>query len=297
MNLPKAPKVSVIVPNYNYARYLPGTIDSVLNQTYENIEIIVVDDGSKDDSSEVLAGYGSKIKVLFQQNQGVSAARNAGIGESEGEYIAFLDADDEWFPEKVEKQVEKFLQNEELGLVHAGLENIDDSGNVLSTELNGKEGRVSRNLLLIETVVLGGGSGFMIARKALDKVSGFDTRLSTSADWDFLYHIACHYSFGFVPEILLKYRIHSSNMHNNVGLMESDMMASYEKIFSDKNNKDLAIKRNAYGNLHLVLAGSYFQAGDYLQFVKHSIKSLWFTPRNFIYFLQYPKRLWGKKRK
>ena len=88
--------VSVIIPNYNYAHYLREAIDSALGQTYPHIEIIVVDDGSKDGSDEVIRSYGDRIRSVFQQNKGVSAARNAGVISGSGEYVAFLDADDSW---------------------------------------------------------------------------------------------------------------------------------------------------------------------------------------------------------
>ncbi|HEY0656892.1 MAG TPA: glycosyltransferase family A protein, partial [Pyrinomonadaceae bacterium] len=106
MNLPK---VSVIIPNYNYAKYIAETIDSVLAQTYPNLEVIVVDDGSKDDSLKILRSYGDKITVIEQKNQGVARARNIGTAYSNGEYIAFLDADDVWLPEKLARQMEKFF--------------------------------------------------------------------------------------------------------------------------------------------------------------------------------------------
>src|SRR5438045_4325502 len=93
--------VSVVIPNYNYARYVGDAVDSVLGQTYADLEVIVVDDGSTDASRDVLLSYGDSVKTISQQNQGVSAARNNGVAASRGEFVAFLDADDLWLPEKV----------------------------------------------------------------------------------------------------------------------------------------------------------------------------------------------------
>jgi glycosyltransferase involved in cell wall biosynthesis len=282
------PLVSVIIPNYNYAQYLREAIDSVLNQTYSNLEIIVVDDGSKDDSKKVLSGYGEKIKTIFQQNQGVSAARNNGAKASGGEFIAFLDADDVWLPEKIEKQIRKFGLDKNLGLVHVGVEEIDADGKRIQTLLNGLEGTVSHELLLLKrAVILGGGSGLMIPRKVFDEVGGFDLRLSTSADWDIFYRIASRYAVGFVSEILLKYRFHNSNMHGNIGRMEHDMMLGFEKAFS---NGATVRKSECYGNLHRTLAGSYFHAKQYSDFVRHTIRSIWNKPSNLGYFVQFPLR-------
>ena len=131
--------VSVVIPNYNYARFLPEAIDSVLAQTYGQIEIIVVDDGSTDDSREILDGYGDRVTVIFQQNAGVSAARNNGVSRSRGEYLAFLDADDAWLPAKIERQIAAFRGDEEIGLVHVGMVEIDGSGNSLSERTDGRE--------------------------------------------------------------------------------------------------------------------------------------------------------------
>lgn len=285
------PLVSVIIPNYNYANYLREAIDSVLTQTYSNIEIIVVDDGSEDDSRKVLEAYGDRITPIFQENSGVSAARNNGVKHSKGEYVAFLDADDIWLPKKIEKQVEHFDTREEFGLIHVGVEDIDSEGNSLEERLDGLSGRVSHEFLLFERpVVLGGGSGLMVPRRVFDEVEGFDLELLTSADWDLFFRISRIYEIGFVPEVLLRYRIHGANMHGNISRMEREMMYGYEKAFS-ANSEDLeALKEVAYSNLHRTLAGSYFRAGQYSDFVRHALNSLYLRPRNLGYFLRFPLR-------
>jgi glycosyltransferase involved in cell wall biosynthesis len=283
------PLVSVIIPNYNYANYLREAIDSVLTQTYANIEVIVVDDGSKDESKEILQSYGDKITAIFQRNQGVAAARNNGVAKSKGDYIAFLDADDVWLPKKLERQVEKILSDKNLGLVHVGVEDIDARGKSIETRLDGLEGEVSHELLIFKrSVILGGGSGIMVSRKVLEEIGGFDLRLSTSADWDLFYQISSRYSVGFTNEVLLKYRIHGSNMHGNIPRMECEMLIGFEKAFSSEKHQD--IKKTAYGNLYQVLAGSYFRVGNYAGFARSAMKSLWLTPNNFTYFAKFPMR-------
>jgi Glycosyltransferases, probably involved in cell wall biogenesis len=287
------PLISVIIPNYNYSKYLREAIESVLEQTYPNIEVIVVDDGSKDNSKEILESYEGKIKTVFQKNQGVSAARNNGAAISSGEFLAFLDADDVWFPTKIEKQVQKFLSDEGLGLVHVGVEEINADGKGIRTLLNGLEGNVSHEFLLFErAVILGGGSGFMVSRKVFEEVGGFDPRLSTSADWDIFYRVSSRYRVGFVPEILLKYRVHNSNMHANIPRMEHDMMLGFEKAFAAGASVN---RRECYGNLHRTLAGSYFHANQYLEFLRHTVKSIWNKPSNLAYFAQFPLRRLRKK--
>ncbi|MFN0140822.1 MAG: glycosyltransferase family 2 protein [Pyrinomonadaceae bacterium] len=290
------PLVSVIIPNYNYANYVCEAINSALDQTYENLEIIVVDDGSADNSAEIFKGYGDKITTIFQQNAGVSAARNNGVKHSSGEYVAFLDADDFWLPQKIEKQVNLFESEKDLGLVHVGVEEIDANGNMLRTRLDGMSGAVSREFLLFErSVVLGGGSGFALPRRIFDEVGGFDLDLQTSADWDLFFRVSRAYNIGFVPDVLLKYRIHGSNMHGNIKRMEREMLYGFEKAFADKSADIQRIKRKAYGNLHKTLAGSYFRTREYRDFVRHTFKSLYLNPGNIGYFAGFPARLLQRK--
>jgi len=114
------PKVSIIIPTYNQSQYLEEAMESVLNQTYQNIEIIIVDDGSTDNTSEVVKSFDNKIIYIPQKNKGASSARNAGIKKAQGQYVAFLDSDDMWIKNKLEKQI-KFIQNNpEIGLLGTG---------------------------------------------------------------------------------------------------------------------------------------------------------------------------------
>ena len=204
-------KVSVIIPNYNYKRFLGEAVDSALGQTYNDIEVVVVDDGSKDGSREIIEGYARRIEAIFQQNQGVAAARNNGVAASNGEYIAFLDADDVWLPTKLELQAGLFAGDPELGMVHVGIVEIDDAGNCLDEHLNGQQGWVADELLRFQRgVILGGGSGIMVRRDVFEEIGGFDTRMSTSADWDLFYRIASRRRVGFIRRVLLKYRVHGT---------------------------------------------------------------------------------------
>ena len=117
-----APRISVVIPAYNAAPYIAAAIDSVVGQTYKDLEIIVVDDGSVDNTAAVLQTYGNKVRYVRQENQGVSSARNHGIRVAQGELIAFLDADDVWFPEKLELQTQFLSAHEEAALVFGDLE-------------------------------------------------------------------------------------------------------------------------------------------------------------------------------
>lgn len=292
------PLVSVVIPNHNYARFLSQTIESVLAQSYGNVEIVVVDDGSTDDSIAILRGYKEHVRWVEQPNQGVATARNRGVTESDGELVAFLDADDVWLPQKLVRQVQRFLDEPELGLVHCGVEDINEMGAPLRSHTDGLQGWVAKDLLLFKRpVILGGGSGTLIPRATFEKVGGFDERLSTSADWDLYCRIALSQPVGFVPEVLMQYRVHGANMHANIISMEHDMLLAYSKAFDIHNAEIQTIRRRCYGNLHINLAGSFFRSGRYFDFARHALKSVWLTPDNLAHVFGFPARWWDRRRR
>jgi glycosyltransferase involved in cell wall biosynthesis len=289
-------RISVVIPTYNYGRFIAEAIESVLRQTRAADEIIVVDDGSTDDTEAVVAAFGDKVRYIRQENAGVCAARNRGVWESSGDVIAFLDADDIWHAEKIEKQLEKFAADGEIGLVHCGMREFDsETGETLRLHAEGMGGDVADELLLWErTAIIGCGTAVMVSRKAFDEAGGFDTRLKVSEDWDLCYRIARRYKVGFVPEVLVDYRSHGAAAHRNVREMERSMGIFYEKAFSE-GGEVLQLKNRALGNYHKVLAGSYFYSGQYADFVRHAVKSVLRRPRNLGYFLQFPMRRLRRK--
>ena len=227
-------KVSVIIPNYNYAYYVGEAIQSALEQTYQNIEIIVVNNGSTDNSMEVLRSFGNKIVVVDQTNLGQSGARNAGLTRSTGELIAFLDADDLWEPTKLEKQIG--LLQPDTQLIYTGLSRFDSqSGLTLSSDLPTFRGVcISR---FIENpgiaVVLGGESSALFTRELLSKVGEFDTALNISAGWDFFRRCSLFTNFNYVPEVLARYRIHANNMSSSPKNRISDYRLAFYKLSAD----------------------------------------------------------------
>jgi hypothetical protein len=165
---------------------------------------------------------------------------------------------------------------------------IDPDDKPCGENRDGLEGWVSEEFLYFERgVVIGAGSTSLVPRSVFDEVGGFDSRLSTSADWDFSYRISTKYPVGFVDENLVLYRVHNSNMHSNIRLMEHDMLLGYEKAFNEATSAD---RHYCYGNLHRTLAGSYFQAGQYRNFAIHTWKSLVNRPASIFYFLDFPRR-------
>ena len=286
--------ISVIIPTYNYGRFIADAIHSLLAQTRLPDEIIVIDDGSTDDTAEVVEKFSDDVKYIRQENAGVSAARNRGVAKSSGDLIAFLDADDMLEPTALEKQVQKF-RDPTIGLVHCGMREFDSAtGATLRIRTDGGDAAIAENLLLWEGAVIAGpGGAVLVSRKAFDDAGGFDTRINVGEDWDFCYRVARKFKVGFVPEPLVNYRIHSAGAHHNIREMERGMSLFYEKAFADPSVEHL--RGRAYGNFHKILAGSYFHSGEYGRFLLHSLKSIWMRPQNLKYFLAFPSRRFKTK--
>lgn len=274
-------RVSVIIPAYNQARFVSEAIESALAQTYSSYEVIVVNDGSTDNTAEILAAFAAdpRVRIVHRSNGGVASARNAGAAMASGTLLAFLDADDIWLPQKLEMQVARFVQNPSLGLVHCGVTEIDDTGAALRERTDGLEGNVALDLVLFERpVILGGGSGAMIPSNVFTEIGRFDERMSTSADWDLFFRIASRYRVGFVPETLLRYRIHGANMHGNIRAMRHDMLLGFDKAFATRGPELQRRRRYAYGRLHLVLAGSFWVTRERPAALRHAAQALWYHP-------------------
>jgi glycosyltransferase involved in cell wall biosynthesis len=288
--------VSVVIPTFGHARFLPACLDSVLAQTHRPAEIVVVDDGSTDDTPAVLERYRGQVAVLRQANRGVSAARNAGAARATGDVLAFLDADDVWLPRKLEAQLTLLGSQPELGLVHCGVEEMDGEGRPLSVRLDGQAGRVAEEMMLFRrSVILGGGSAAVVPRPRFEEVEGFDERLSTSADWDLHHRLARRHPVGFVPEVLVRYRVHAGNMHADVSRTAREMLAAYARAFAE--DAALApIRDRAYGGLHAMLSGSFHAQGRYGRSLDHGLRALWHDPTRLSRLLGFPARRWRRRR-
>lgn len=286
-----APTVSVIMPTYNYARYVAGALESVLAQTRPPHEVIVVDDGSTDATPEILAAFGSRIRVIRQQNQGGAASRNTGAAAATGDLLAFIDSDDRWMPAKLERQVARFLEDPALGLVHCGVLEIDAAGRPLRRVTRGAEGWITEKLLLFrEPVILGGSSGMVVPRAVFEEVGGIDARLFNNDDWDLWYRIGLRYRVGFIPELLVQYRRHSGSLSGNIPRIEQGVLRIYDKAFAEAPPAIQRLRRRAYGNLHIGIAGFYLRAGQPGPALHRIACSLAMTPENVFWLLGYPFR-------
>lgn len=232
------PRISVIIPTYNAARFVAEAIDSALGQTLAPLEVIVVDDGSTDETERVLESYGDRIRVVRQSNGGPAAARNRGIQESKGNLIAFLDHDDVWLAEKLKKQWERLRNHPGAGLVHSNYFSWrEDTGEmVLERDPSDDHSghcyvKTFMNNSIIPSVV-------MIKRECLDRVGPFDESIlpASADDYDLFLRLARHYEFAYLNEPLTLYRLHSSNASNAGLVMATKTLLVVRKCLSDDPN-------------------------------------------------------------
>lgn len=228
------PKVSVIIPTYNREQKIQYAIRSVLRQAYQNFEIIIVDDGSTDNTEQLIEDLqkkDSRVKYLKQENSGgTSKPRNLGISKSRGKYLAFLDSDDEWMETKLEKQLELFRNSDDpnLGFVacNAIIINKREESKIYSLP---KYKNYFKEFLT--RTIITSCSSVVIKKSVINKVGGFDENLKTGVDWEMWIRISKSFNFNFVDEPLIKYYVHKNNISSpsNIAKREKDLRYIFEK--------------------------------------------------------------------
>lgn len=293
------PKVSLVIPTFNCEQYLSEAIESVLNQTYCDFEILVVDDGSTDNTRAKIERYKSMIRYIPQNNQGPSAARNLGIRHSNGKYIGFLDADDLWFPEKLKLQVDYLEQVHDVGLVTCDALSFKDNTILvpsMAEERKLHSGWVLKYLLRENFLNT---NNVLIKRDVFEKVGFFDEHRKFSEDYDLWLRIAKYYKIGYVDQVLTKYRIHNKNR----SLISREAV---EKAHLELVLKYLKDGRFSFFQRRAILAHNYFKYGynyfydqEYLKarnLLKMSILSNPFNLKAYVYLFSslFPKKIINK---
>ncbi len=228
------PRVSVVVPCFNHGHFLARAIDSILAQSRQDFEVLVVDDGSTDQTRAVVQGYPNRgerrVRYVWQENRGLPGARNTGIRAARGELIALLDADDSWRPEFLAATGAYLEAHPEAGAVHTGCFFIDARENRLPQV---STGTVPAGMM--RTALVGGEffipSAVLVRRRCFDQVGLFDESLRASEDWDMWLRVAAAVPFGSLPDPLVEYRIHDGNMSGGVERMLRTQLAVVEKHF------------------------------------------------------------------
>jgi glycosyltransferase involved in cell wall biosynthesis len=289
----KNPKVSVIIPTYNRAHLIDKAIKSVLNQTYQDYEIIVVDNASTDNTKEVVKGFNNfKIRYIYYcDNRGSSVARNVGIRASQGEFIALLDSDDEWLPEKLDRQVE-VLQNEspEVGVVYSDVLYIDENSKNMNRKLCNpkKEGYIYEDLLGGNCV--GTPSALLIKKECFHRFGLFDDLLKYHEDWDMWIRIAKYYRFVFIEVPLVKYRLHSNRISEN---LELTIIAS-NRILAKYTN-ELKKRRGVHSKIYFNIGNIFCHIGKTKEGQRYLLRAISLYPFCIRYYICVFSSLFGPK--
>ena len=264
--------ISVIIPAYNQAQYLAIAIQSVLDQTFDDYEIIVIDDGSTDNTREIAQSFGEKIRYICQTNKGLAGARNAGIVQATGEYIALLDSDDQWLPNHLNTLITLTKQHSTASVFYSGARYIDAKGHHLP-QLTGNhavlpsdniyEALLEANFIIPSTA--------MLRRKVASEVGLFDEcpAIKGCEDWDIWLRLAKQgYKFVGASECTIHYRLHGSSLSANPTKMQNAALSVIEKHFGPDGGQPQSWssdKRRAYGGVYRYHGiTSIIRQGDWL---------------------------------
>lgn len=292
------PKISVIIPTYNYGEYVSEALDSVLAQTYKDYEIIVIDDGSTDNTKDIVGKYIENsignIKYIYQENKGVSNARNTGIKNARGEYIAFLDADDIWFPDKLELQMDLFEKNPELGLVFCNTFSFNEHSSSKKTgfQLNpaGEPAKILQSLVIRNRIST---NTVIVKKRYFDKTGLFDEDLRFGEDYDMWLRIAKYYKVDYLNTVLTKYRLHVNNLSKINKEKEERVIIDMIKIRKRALQENPEIFKNmnsrtsneCYYQLYLNLANFYLSFGINDKARRNILQYIRFYPYNLTPYL------------
>lgn len=213
----KAPLVSVVTATYNMGQYLRGAIDSVLTQDWPAVEVILVDDGSTDNTAQALEAYADepRVTVIRQVNAGQTKAKNAGLRAARGEFVGFCDADNVWLPGKLRRQVSVLQANPSAGVVYGDVTLIGPAGESLPTpRVTRWGGRITGRLLADNFVTF---NTTLAPRRVLEEFGGFDESLRMAIDYDLWLRVSTKYEFLYLPETFVQYRIWGGQMSHRTG--------------------------------------------------------------------------------
>ncbi|MCW1908062.1 MAG: glycosyltransferase [Candidatus Saccharibacteria bacterium] len=225
--------VDIVMPTFNSMRWLPKTIESILSQTHQNWKLYITDDGSSDDTKKYILGLKEKrIHYISQQHKGAAAARNSGITQGSSPFIAFIDADDIWYPTKLADQLQLMQQDTTVGLVYGQHYNINDQDIITSSLKIDKRGDLFEELCH-GNCIAGSASMAMISRSIVDKVGVFREDLVNGEDWEYWLRISQHCKIDYVPKIIAAIRQHGDSVQSNTKRMADGLVQAFEVITSE----------------------------------------------------------------
>ena len=271
------PKVSVVIPTFNRAGFLRAAISSVLDQTYQDFEIIVVDDASTDNTRKVVTAFNDeRIRYIrHDKNTGEAGARNTGILNTDGEYIAFLDDDDEWLSEKLELQVRKFENSHaKTSLIYTGYFIFDD----IEKKISGQRVPFSKGDAyhdLLKKNIIGVPSTVLLKKECIAKIGLFDSAVAYGLDYDYWIRVSRHYHFEFIAEPLVKYRIHENRLSNDI-----ELKARGFRDLAKKYGRRIISKNRVFRDIFPELGITRCDKGDMKEGIKAFLWAVRFNPLN-----------------
>ncbi len=272
------PTVSVIIHTYNNEKFIAETIESVLNQTYKDYEIIIVDDGSVDGTRDALSPYKQKIRYHYKENGGIASAKNTGISLSEAEFVAFLDHDDLWVSDKLQLQMECFKENPQVGLVYAQYTSFRDGKELRTKPEKGYSGWIFKELLAKSFIQT---STVMVKKECLNIVGSYDESFSLGDEYDMFLRISKKFQCGFVDKGLTRYRVHDTNASNNDFLFDNENLGVYKKIydnFTDLDGEEKKILRKRIARYSMKVAEGLISQGKLEESKKYQKDALNYLP-------------------
>lgn len=292
------PLVSIIIPVYNGSNYLKESIESALSQTYDNIEIIVVNDGSKDEgkTESIALSYGDRIRYLNKENGGVSSALNYGIRNMNGEWFSWLSHDDLYFPTKIEDEVNAIIDSKGKFVVYCGGILIDSDGNKINVKLRSIEKTDdSPKETMLKNLKHNrlGGCSFLVSKMAFDEVGLFDENIRTVSDYDMWYRLLFNdYKFIFVNKSLVKTRVHKKQVTYTMSTLGTNEFETFHNWVADRlyNKKEWCDYNSMMYVASCALRRGFKHSADYIfkycskltkNKLKFSLEKRWLFIHNF----------------
>lgn len=277
-------RIAAVIPTFNYGRFLPRALESAQRQTRPPDEILVVDDGSTDDTAQVLASFGSSIRVMQTPRVGVSVARNRGWRAVDAELIALLDADDNWRPTKLERQLEVMAEYPEVIAVGCGNRILDPNGRELMVRFypNPSRDRAERlrQIATRKAWVGSSNSGVLVRRSVLEQVGGFDENLAAAEDWDLWLRLAALGEIRNVHDVLSEIHFHRTGTFRGSPVMERSQWQVFEKMCATwPEEMDDRTRRQARAMILRDAAGECMHNMDRRGAARRLAASLWNWPR------------------
>ena len=279
------PTVSGIITTFNRAEYLKKAIKSALSQTYRDFELLILDNSSTDGSEAIIHHFNdSRIRYIKHRPLNISQTRNLGVYEAKGDFIAFLDDDDEWLPHKLQSEFSLFEKSaNDIAMIYGGFIRIDGKGNAFYTHQPSLKGKILKALLSLEDDFTGSASNPMIKKSAIESLGGFDESIKTGEDWEFYLRLTERYSVAFVSHPIVKIRHHfgarlGDKLKDYIDL-ETKIMVHYKNFFEqDPILKSFYLQR---------IGGKYLRLGERRRGRENLIAAIKCNVPNFLAYIQF----------